>query len=173
METMDTKRNAFEALCENRYCWKLHCTTCGNGQLRHDLYRIILGSHPDEPGWQNSSDTPSSLVQSDGREQFIHCPRKLTLDDQIKLLSIVSGVALRNLNMEEPRWLGYLGVVLHWCEEGERQSRLLTRALLPQFMELMDRTRDISEKELLTWSGLEKFEWMLRDARVIKRSVPW
>jgi len=46
------RRNSFEALCDARYCWRLGCTTCGNWPLRYDLYRLILGYHPDDSDWK-------------------------------------------------------------------------------------------------------------------------
>jgi len=82
--------------------------------------------------------------------------------------------------MSEPRWLGYLGVVLKWCEEAESSNRVLTNALVPQLTELLSSGQTHAQQNFehildhhLTWQNLEEVESALLWGNIIKRSAPW
>jgi hypothetical protein len=113
---------------------------------------LILGSHPDDADWKGefrfveaaTGTAPyREIVVNPEKGKFpsrypeYPPPRDLSLQDQLKLQAVVKGVRIARLNMIEPRWLGYLGVALKWCEEAESSNRILTRAFVPQFAELL------------------------------------
>ncbi len=188
-------RNAFEVLCEARYCWRLGCTTCGTWPLKADLYRLILGFHPDDPDWQCEfrcveTETGTApyleIVVQPERGKFpsrypeYPPPRELSETDQLKLQTVVKDVRIARLNMAEPRWLGYLGVALKWCEEVEQHNKILTHALVPQFAELLASGQPHARQSFqhiidshLTWQNLEEVERALLWGNIIKRSAPW
>jgi hypothetical protein len=55
LNTEGNMRNSFEALCtladRERWCWKIHCGTCGHGDFRHGLFALSSGAHPDSADW--------------------------------------------------------------------------------------------------------------------------
>ncbi len=92
-------------------------------------------------------------------------PRELSETDQLKLQAVVKDVRISRLNMAEPRWLGYLGVALKWCEEAEQHNKVLTHALVPQFAELLSSGQSHGRQNFqhildshLTWQNLEGVE---------------
>ena len=106
-------------------------------------------------------------------------PRELSETDQLKLHTVMKDVRIARLNMDEPRWLGYMGVVLHWCEEAESSNRLLTRAFVPQFAELLasglTHARHSFQHILdngLTWQNLEEVERALLWGNSIRQPAP-
>ena len=187
-------RNPFEALCEARYCWRMGCTTCGNWPLRYDLYRLILGFHPDDPDWKGEfrfveaktgKGPYREIIVQPERGKFpsrypeYPPPRELSTHDQLKLQTVVKDVRIARLNMAEPRWLGYLGVALKWCEEAERSNKVLTHALLPQFAELLTTGQSHARQSFqhildshLTWQNLEGVESVLLWGKIIKQPAP-
>ena len=191
----ETRRNPFEALCEARYCWRLGCTTCGTWPLRYDLYRLILGFHPEDADWKGEfifvevktgKGPYREIVVQPVRGKFpsnypeYPRPRELTINDQLKLQTVVKDARISRLNMAEPRWLGYLGVALKWCEEAESSNRILTRALVPQFAELLasgqNHAHQMFQRILdnhLTWQNLGGVESALLWGNIIKQSAPW
>ncbi len=191
----EARRNSFEALCEARYCWRLGCTTCGNWPLRADLYRLILGYHPDDADWKGEfifvevktgkSPYREVVVQSEkgkfpSRYPEYPRPRELSIHDQLKLQAVVQDVRMARLNMAEPRWLGYLGVALKWCEEAEQSNKVLTHALVPQFTELLAVGQTHAQQSFqhildnhLTWRSLEGVESALLWGKIIKQQAPW
>ncbi|GEM_PF-2925227 len=191
----ETRRNPFEALCEARYCWRLGCTTCGNWPLRYDLYRLILGHHPDDTDWKGEfrfvevktgKGPYLEIIVHPERGKFpskypeYPPPRELSVNDQLKLQTVVKDVRISRLNMAEPRWLGYLGVALKWCEEVESNNRILTHALVPQFAELLASGQTHARQSFqhivdshLAWRNLEAVESALLWGKIIKQPAPW
>ncbi len=189
----DARRNPFEALCEARYCWRLGCTTCGNWPLRADLYRLILGFHPEDADWKGAfifvevktgKGSYREIVVKAERGKFPsrypeYC-RELSEQDQLKLQAVIKGVTIVRLNMTEPRWLGYLGVALKWCEEAENKNKILTRALVPQFAELLTTGQSHARQNCqhildnhLTWQNLGGVESALQWSKIIRHPTPW
>ncbi len=188
----EERRNPFEALCEARYCWRLGCTTCGTWPLRADLYRLVLGFHPDDADWKGEFlFVEAKTGKGPYREIVVHpekgkfpsrypeYSRDLSEQDQLKLQGVIKGVTIARLNMTEPRWLGYLGVALKWCEEAESNNRLLTHALVPQFAELLASGQTHAQQSFqhildncLTWQNLEGIERALLWGKIIKQPAP-
>jgi hypothetical protein len=188
----EARRNPFEALCEERYCWRLGCTTCGTWPLRADLYRLILGFHPDDADWKGEfvfvevktdKGPYREIVVQPVRGKFPsrypeYC-RDLSEQDQLKLQAVIKGVTIAHLNMTEPRWLGYLGVALKWCEEAENKNKIITRALVPQFAELLASGQTHAQQSFqhildnhLTWQNLGGVESTLLWGNIIKGPAP-
>jgi len=103
----------------------------------------------------------------------------LSTQDQLKLQAVVKDVRISRLNMAEPRWLGYLGVALKWCEEVEQHDKVLTHDLVPQFAELLAFVHTHCRQSLqhildshLTWRNLEGIESALLWGKIIKCLIP-
>lgn len=127
--------NAFEAVCEiasqKDWCWNLYCGTCGHGQFRQAFYAITQGGHPAEQGWSNHL-----RAWSFGKNfKYI-----LSTDEQSELAKVLSGSDVSRIrsNAKFPDWLGYLGLGLHYTEQVEWNSRLLTEAWVPQLLEVLE-----------------------------------
>jgi len=157
-------------------------------------YRLILGHHPDDPDWKGEfrfvevktgKGQSREIVVQPERGKFpsrypeYPPPRELSEQDQLKLQTVVKDVRISRLNMAEPRWLGYLGVALKWCEEAESSNKILTRALVPQFVELLASGQAHARQSFqhildngLTWQNLEEIESALLWGKIIKQPPP-
>lgn len=109
--------NSFEALAklasEERWCWKIHCTTCGHLHFRYAFLQIANGVHPDEKGWVVHKNTtryhrslgpipkgPMSDFSLKNKEHLLLQP---CIDSNLKKIA---------LHCIFPDWLGFLGLVL-------------------------------------------------------------
>ena len=164
------------------------------GRCRADLYRLILGFHPDDADWKSefrfvevatgTAPYREIVVQPERGKFPSRYPeyppsRELSVHDQLKLQTVVKDVRIARLKMDEPRWLGYLGVALKWCDEAESSNRILTRALVPQFVELLASGQTHGRQSLqhildnhLTWQNLEGVESALLWGKIIKQPAP-
>ena len=163
------RRNAFLALAvlanRERWCWNLGCTTCGHLVFRHGLQELVRGVHPDSTRWQ--------LHQTEERhmpERFVEMPQRLTQIQQALLLGIVSQVDIKDLKQHcrFPDWLGFIGVILDETREAEDTTRILTKSLVPQLIDAVERdtdrerlVRSFTGERVLRWEDLEAFEPLL------------
>ena len=104
--------NAFEALCnrasEERWCWKLYCTTCGTMHLRYSLQEISRGLSPENTDWIiNSRETHY-------KDRLGAFPKTYKPDVKENVLQIClnANVSLIAQSCAFPDWLGYLGFIL-------------------------------------------------------------
>jgi hypothetical protein len=72
-----------------------------------------------------------------------------------------------------------LGVALKWCEEAESSNRILTRAFVPQFAELLASGQNHDWQSFqhildncLTWRKLEEVERALLWGTIIRQPAP-
>lgn len=130
--------NAFEALCalaaQEKWCWKLGCTTCGCMFFRHGLRELAAGRHPADEAWVTHDG-----VDGRARPAGELPPFPLAMDDQRAVVDVARTARLRTIASIAafPDWLGYLGVILAFCRDSESESRALARSWLPQFVELL------------------------------------
>ena len=156
----ESKRNAFVALCElasrEKWCWRIGCTTCGCMQFRHSFKKLINGLHPDSPNWLRQR-RPRDII------------RDFSISEQSILVDIVSNAKIEDIAKiaHYPDWLGYLGLVLLFCEEIESQTRTLSCSLIPQFLNLLPKHsasykyfKQILDDEtaIMEWRQLEALE---------------
>ena len=98
-------------------CWKLACTTCWSGQLREMITKLC---------W----------------DRFIRLDRnyyRIYPIQQKVLIEKVMDLPIKELLQESlfPDCLGHLGIVLSMVEYIEKKNRTLTKAWIPQFLELL------------------------------------
>ena len=168
MKTGKEKRNSFIALCEyatqRNLCWRIACGTCGHREFRYAFSKIIYGKHPDNKSfWSTIGDKYDDFMWGKTPSE----------EDQIKLASIVAGADIRDIHQvaKFPDWLGYIGLVIFHCKSSSssqpsRAHKILTDALLPQFIEFTKRRSSLcdylkNKKEsggILTIDDLEKIE---------------
>ena len=172
---MTANRNSFEALCvlasKEHWCWKIHCTTCGHMYFRHGLHEILLGKHPESPSWLVSESNPILFRGGQPKSLGKLPPRweSWPIDEQQSLSQILIGVDLLYLreNCSYPDWLGYHGLALFYTEDTEKESRNITKALVPQLQKRSDIVSPKSnflqgilndEIRVLSWINLEALE---------------
>ena len=164
-------RNAFVALSElasrENWCWRIWCTTCGCMYFRYAFAELVAGKHPDSPDWFVYAKNHHQLTTHLGPLPFMDGP--WDLQRQQALLEIVGNASMQDIHRSArfPDWLGYIGLVLHFCGSAESRSRTLTTSLCPQFLGMVDqgsvasdylsRLRD-SPQDVLAWRKLELIE---------------
>jgi len=160
-------RPAFIALselaCTEDWCWNLACTTCGHMHFRYGLREIVRGKHPDNPDWfvhvRNHHELADVLGQA---AQWRGSPA-----EQAKLIEIASAAPLTDLSKVSrfPDWLGHLGLVLWHTEMVERETRLITKRLVPQLVEMVPKGSQAAihlgyvvqdDRRTLSWSDLKQ-----------------
>jgi tetratricopeptide (TPR) repeat protein len=155
-------RNPFLALAElaskKNWCWNIYCTTCGWLDFKLGFLKLVNGKHPDKSEWIIKREKYSNLH-----------PFGLTTTQKERLLDIVAGVSVKELSKvaKFPDWLGYLGLVLFSCQIVEWRTRQMTKALIPQFLEIVD-SRDA---ERLERRLLDKSTIMLSDLEFVERCL--
>jgi len=172
------KRNPFVALCElaskdeQCWCWDLFCTTCGNQLFRLSFKEIVAGKHPDIDWVLHDY---GRQVVSNYNEYIANLwDIEWTNRSQRELSRIASTASLEDISKlaKFPDWLGYLGLVLYHTEKTEERSRRLTKAWIPQLIEMVDpdnyakkRLQEIlnDEEQFLRWSTLELVEKALEN----------
>ena len=160
-------RNAFVALAtiaaRERWCWKLVCTTCGHMLFRYGLLQLTNGIHPDSSQW--TLRTHSDLQ----RNRLGPLPNGYSRAQQGVLAGIVSQADLRHLRecCQFPDWLGYLGLVLAYTEDVERETGVLTASLVPQLAALVSPAEKARIKE--RFSGGRRLVW--NDLELLEQSI--
>ncbi len=107
-------QNAFEQLCrmasEERWCWKIPCTTCGNMEFRYGFRAITQGHSPSQPDWIVHRQA-RGLRERYGRLGY---PRQTPWRERIAVLKICADANLATIaeQCEFPDWLGYLGLIV-------------------------------------------------------------
>ena len=146
MVRQDSNRNAFEAICESDWCWKIGCTTCGNTPFLKELERRV----------KTDNTTGIEDVLSTASLQNISSHYETKLSDSISR-------SIHRLGGAD--WLGYLGLTLL-----HHPSRKVTESWASQFIELLpNNSAPISNLEnilanpkmLLRWRFLEDIEAVL------------
>ena len=171
---MTASRNAFDALCElasqERWCWKINCTTCGHMHFRYALHEILIGNHPDSSSWVVSMSHPALNRGSQSSELGSIPPRweSWPLAEQHQLSDVLVGANIATIRetCTYPDWLGYLGLGLMYCKDVERETRALTKSWVPQLLGERDNAHAqqlllsilASSEMVLTWEMLEVLE---------------
>jgi len=166
----NTKRNPFVALCEyasqNNWCWKITCTTCGHSAFKVAFSKLVRGEHPDDDSfWLNGKENHSALKEIEKYDDFRK--RNIDSDIQLRLAKIVAKAKICDIQKISrfPDWLGYIGLVVHYCYNDEA-SKILSESLILQFMELLkdDKyiTENLNKKQILFISDLEELEDSIR-----------
>ncbi len=154
-------------LAENqKWCWKLFCTTCGGLSFRMALYELSLGKSPLDHDWFTRGKSARMALDHYG----------VRYDQATKWIkssvSLHNEISVSNIKpiLSEVRWpdcLGMLGVAIYWTEDIETRTRKTTPFWKRQFREFFEETGvQIQELHLnflrndnqFRWKDLEYFE---------------
>ena len=146
MVRQDGNRNAFEAICESVWCWKIGCTTCGNTPFLKELEMRVKAD--------NTTGIEDVLSTASIKNISSHYETKLS-----------DPISRSTHRLGRADWLGYLGLALRY-----HPSRKVTESWASQLIELLpNNSAPISELEtilanpnmLLRWQFLEVIETAL------------
>jgi len=162
----NTKRNPFVALCEyasqNNWCWKIVCTTCGHSAFRVAFSKLVRGEHPDDDTfWPNGKENHSVFKERNNYDDFNSS--SIDINVQLKLARILADAKINDIRRiaKFPDWLGYIGLVIHYCYDDEA-SKILSDSLILQFKELFKENKYMIEyldsKQILSVRDLEILE---------------
>jgi hypothetical protein len=119
--------NPFESVCKlasdgGGWCWRMPCTTCGNGHIRYAFIEMSLGKSPDEDGWITRKDVNDGVLFS--KFGSFHDPPRSRLEkDKITEICLNASIIYIADNCIFPEWLGYLGLILiHMKESSSYES---------------------------------------------------
>ena len=168
-------QNAFEKICmrasSGRWCWNLWCTTCGHAAFKYAFFQLAAGTHPGSPEWVS----PGNLREASKRLRVVSRLWLVSIEGQATLCEVLSAASVASISerCSFPDWLGYLGLGLFHTREHEVKTRTLTRAWLPQLLELLPTDSSsaqyfqemLSADGLLRWSDLERIERDLLETR--------
>ncbi|APD85603.1 hypothetical protein BM527_05595 [Alteromonas sp. Mex14] len=104
--------NAFEAMSvlasQEKWCWNLNCTTCGQLHFRFGLVELTQEKHPFDHNWV------VKRAQTNYSVKIGQFPYTFTSEQQRKIVDICITADLVKIskNCVFPDWLGYLGLVL-------------------------------------------------------------
>jgi hypothetical protein len=180
-------RNSFEALCtladREKWCWNIHCGTCGHGVFRYGLSALASGAHPDSADWFVHWGRGVGFTEIAARMGPVPSFEGWPIRQQRQLQRIIGEADMEGIAAacSFPDWLGYLGLALHYTEEAERQKPVISREVARRLGQLVIpgspaqtllRSRAAAEgDERLTWDDLGYVEDnLLRELRRPRRS---
>lgn len=151
-----------------RWCWKIECPTCGHAYFRLAFREILRGNHPDSLDWSVSGYCLHGLMEFDSDP----LPRigQWPVPHQNALARILANASLGWIakNASYPDWIGFLGLGLFYCEDAEREERMLTCAWVPQLLEMLpsdapsriwlEKLSVPGSQDVLNWQHLGAFE---------------
>ena len=161
--------NQFVALCkiasQNDWCWKIFCTTCGHGEFKVAFSKIMRNQHPDDKTfWPYGKKNHPLSKEIDNYRDFFGYASNTT---QIRLANIIATAKVVDIQAvaKFPDWLGYIGLVIHHCQNRESRT-IISNAFLPQFIKMVKNDNEIrkylQEKllnhEILSINDLSRIE---------------
>ena len=177
MTTATVNSNAFEALCDlaskEEWCWRFFCTTCGHMYFRYGFRELAHGKHPHSLDWRSGRVHHHDLHRDLGPMPPVG---GWPISEQRAIAVVLAGASLKDIasHVRFPDWLGYLGWGLLCSESFERRERLVTKAWIPQLIEMLpEQTHSRATLQellndpagVLTWRHLEGVESGLLQAR--------
>ena len=155
------------------WCWKIVCTTCGHLYFRYAFRELVQGKHPQSADWRSGKAHHQELHDELGSVPPLG---GWPIPDQRALASVLAGARLKDIASRArfPDWLGYLGLALLYSEDVEREDRSLTKAWVPQLLEILPpqaRSRPHLQgilddpASVFTWRHLEEVESDLLGAK--------
>ena len=158
--------NQFNALCKlasaDRWCWNLHCATCGHLHFRYAFLELESGKAIIDGDWIVRRRKTSYV------NQLGPLPRSYSESQKGKVLTICSGADIQLIAKEckFPDWLGYLGLVLAHMQSDSDVYKLLSRKWASQLQGFVSKDSSIwhrleaivKQQSLLGLEGLEGVE---------------
>jgi hypothetical protein len=162
-----TIERTFESLCilasQEKWCWRMPCTTCGNVDFRFALRELTEGRLSEE--WWSLATHRTRLHQ---RLKALEPLRRWPIAVQHALVAKIANTDIAAIARRSrfPDWRG-LGLALLLTENAESRDRLLTPSWSRQLLQLLPaRVRErsglsstlVDMKTILTWRHLEGVE---------------
>lgn len=150
------KLNSFQEICEvatkEQWCWNLFCGTCGHVHFVHSLLLLIDKEIP-ERQWTSKK---QNILNSNSKK----------IQEKVKDISIDYFAN----NFTSPRFLGYLGIGLHYSQSVENDNRILTEKWIPQLIKIIN---DNKGKYYLENILINKNVLNIKDLQNIERYFPF
>ena len=148
---MNTNRNPFIALSEfasnNKWCWRIPCTTCGAINFREGFRKIDMGLHPDSEEWNDTIK--------------ISNPLDVPLSTQKTMCKYLSETSIKELDKVSlfPDWLGHIGLILYFCQF---HSFKPGRHLKNEFLKIIEKDsynyNELQSLNIIEFHHLNQFE---------------
>lgn len=138
--------NPFEALCklasDEKWCWHLHCTTCGHIYFRYAFCELARGRSPEDAIWHlHDSGIPSYKLLGPVPEHY-------SRGEKEKVLSICRDADIYSIaeSCRFPDWLGFLVLVLAHMNNWSESYRLLSVSWASQLIDLVPACSNVHAK---------------------------
>lgn len=146
-------RNAFYGIClladEQKWCWKLQCTTCGHMEFLYAFYQVGLDLNPSDGEWiNNRQESQGRHVQYDLDFVKLDEKNRESVKAELSRMQLMSIPELRegirhSVTLYErladadilaiaksckfPDYLGYIGLALYYLKSIEMEDGVLSR----------------------------------------------
>ena len=159
------KLNSFQEICEvatkEQWCWNLFCGTCGHCNFVKSL-ALLINRRELTPIVNGETKTPSYHYMKDKLlNDFSHNVQEKVKDTSIDYFAN---------NFTSPRFLGYLGIGLHYSQSVENDNRILTEKWIPQLIKIIN---DNEGKYYLENILINKNVLNIKDLQNIERYFPF
>ena len=149
---LDYQFNSFQEICDvatkEQWCWNIYCW-CGHHDFAKSLAWLV----------RSKVFLVSAMMDKNYRKEISTNCR--TLQDKVKNIDMEYFAT----NYKSPRFLGYLGLCLHYTKEKEEDNRILTESWTPQLIKLIqnEKLKDylqkiLNDKRALNIKDLENIE---------------
>ncbi len=165
--------NAFNQLCElafeNKWCWKVPCTTCANYDFRYAFLQLADDKKPLDPNWMTTS-----CIEKENIYKFPH-EYTNTVKKSVLKICLESNLKSINEHCTFTDWLGYLGVVLTHMEPRHNENRDLYDKVSiyweKQLQDMIPKTSNLYGKSDfdLNFYSLEAYERALNGEELISQ----
>ena len=152
--------NQFEAVCklasDEKWCWDLNCTTCGNMHFTYAFKEMSQGKSPEDDDWLTNKDIDhqklfAKLGPPIGPPYYKVPLSKFRKETLIKICS-EARISYLAENCAYPEWLGFLGWALFGLEISSNNYENLSNNWAKQLKYFIARSRkkeDLKIKKLL------------------------
>ena len=149
---LDYQFNSFQEICDvatkEQWCWNIYCW-CGHSDFAKSLAWLV----------RSKVFLVSAMMDKNYRNEiFSNCR---TLQDKVKNIDIEYFAT----NYKSPRFLGYLGLCLHYTKKVEEMNRILTESWTPQLIRIIEKDdwkkylqKILDDERILTLKDLENIE---------------
>jgi len=146
---------------QEKWCWKLYCTTCGHAHFRYALREIANGKTPEDQDWIIHINRTN--YNELGSFPFTYSPNECESIAEICSGANISGIKNKCIF---PDWLGYLGLVLFHIKDNDLALSVISKSWSKQLLDFLPINTDIYSKlnmnlqvdSFLTIEDLEEIE---------------
>ena len=137
--------NSFELLCklasEERWCWNLHCSTCGHMHFKYSFMELAKGKQPYSNEWLVHQKTKLYKVLGSSTRAY-------TTEEKNNIIKICIDSSLSKIAKHStyPDWLGYVGLVLAHTKINNHLYIELSSVWANQLKDIVEKESTISLK---------------------------